>query len=97
MTDEKSLMVKCACHSEALEVTFWPEVANASENEFWFTLWEMAPSRPKVCWRERIRWCRNILRTGNPWADHIIATPEQAKSVADFIYQNLNGQETKKS
>lgn len=84
-------MVKCACHGEAIEVTYWPH----TDNEFWFSIWDQGFSRP-LCWREKIRWCWNILRTGKPWADNIIVTPEQAKQIADFInqYQNVNTKTT---
>lgn len=91
---DESLMVKCACHGEAIEVTYWPN--DDMSDEVWFSIWEQGFSRP-LCWRERIRWCWNILRTGKPWADNIIVNPEQAKQVADFINQHLqNGKETKR-
>jgi hypothetical protein len=83
---EESLMLKCACSSEAVELTYWPN--DDVPDEFWFCMWEMAPARP-LCWRERIRWCWNILRKGNPWADNIILNPEQAKQVAEFITKHL--------
>ena len=87
MQKDESLMVKCVCHSEAMEVTFWPN--EDIPNEFWFSIWHQGFKRP-FCWREKIRWCLNILRTGNPWADHIIVSPEQAKMVAEFLNKHLD-------
>ena len=90
---DESLMVKCACHGEAIEVTYWPN--EDSPDEIWFSIWDQGFSRP-LCWREKIRWCWNILRTGKPWTDNIIVNPEQAKQVADFINQHLQNVKTTK-
>jgi hypothetical protein len=79
-------MVKCECHGEALEVTHWKN--KGSPDEVWFAIWQQGFTVP-LCWRERFRWCWNILRKGKPWKDNIILTPEKAKEVADFINQHL--------
>jgi hypothetical protein len=86
MSDAPSIMVKCACHGEAIEITHPTMDAGYSEDEFWISIWNQGFCRP-LCMRERIRWCWNIFRTGKPWADNIILTPEQAKQIADFINQ----------
>jgi hypothetical protein len=98
MQEPTSIMVKCECHDEALEVTHWPDTNGngESENEYWFAIWKQGFDT-RLCWRERFRWCWNILRTGKPWGDNIILTPENAKQVSEFINQNLkNDTETKK-
>jgi len=81
--EDKSIMLKCDCSSEAIEVQRWSD-----EDQFYFAYWQVGFSRP-LCWRERIRWCWNILRNGNPWADSIIVSPSKAKEIADFINQNI--------
>lgn len=93
MDSEKSLMVKCECGGEALEVTYWPN--KDCEDEICFSYWKEGFYRP-MCWRERLRWCWRILRTGNPWSDSILMYPPQAKQVADFIRENLQQQNDKK-
>ncbi len=95
LSDLPSIMLKCACHGEAIELSYWDE----DDGEFWFAIWKHGFDN-RLCWREKIRWCWNIIRTGKPWGDNIILTPEQAQQVALFINQHLtppkNGQETKK-
>lgn len=83
---DTSIMLKCECNGEALEVTHWPNTD--IPDEFWFSIWKQGFKRP-LCWREKIRWCKNIILTGEPWKDNIILTPEHAKQVADFINQHL--------
>lgn len=92
---DESIMVKCDCGAEALEVQFWPSDDRKDQypDEFYFAFWQQGFSRP-LCWRERLRWCWNILRKGNPWGDSILVYQPKAKQVADFIYKHLksNGQ-----
>ena len=84
--EDTSIMVRCECYGEALEVTHWRN--KDCPDEFWFAIWQQGFKVP-LCWREKIRWCWNILRKGKPWKDNIILTPEHAKQVADFINQHL--------
>ena len=86
MKEPQSLMVKCECHGHALEVTHCPNTDGT--NEYWFTVWKRGYDG-RLCWRERIRWCWNILRTGRPWGDEIILTPGCANQICEFINQHL--------
>ncbi len=90
-TTPTDLMLKCTCHGEALQVTHWPE--KDAPDEFWFSIWQQGFDS-RLCWRQRFRWCWSILRTGKPWADNIILTPEQASEVAQFIEKHQNVKET---
>ena len=78
--DTPSLMEKCACSAEAIEIQYWDD----DDLEFYFAIWNVGFKRP-LCWRERLRWCWRVLRTGDPWGDSIIVRKEQAKRIADFI------------
>jgi len=91
---DPSIMVKCECSAEALEVTYWSDM---HPDDFLFAFWQQGFNRP-MCWRERIRWCWNVIKTGNPWADSIIVTNENALKIAEFIKAhakkaNKNGEE----
>ena len=85
-------MVKCACYGEAIEVTYWPN--DDIPDEIWFSIWKQGFDYP-LGWREKVRWCWNILRNGKLWADNIVVSPEQAKQVADFINQHLQNDKTR--
>ena len=55
-----------------------------------FVIWARGRDGKKIYgWREKIRWCWNILKTGSPWADDIIATNKDARGLAEFILQTL--------
>lgn len=98
----KSLFLKCHCCCSVVEIQSddWYDSAAdpKSENPFFnITLWQDGFTRP-LGWRERLRWCGNILRTGNPWADHTIITAPDAQKLAEFILEKLDTYaKTKKS
>lgn len=83
----KSHFVKCNCGGDMLEV----ERYNYRDGDegFNFSSWSRGRHGKKLIWKERFRWCWNILRTGSPWADDIIATNQDAKGLAEFILKNL--------
>ena len=93
---EKSLYKKCHCCCSVLEVEVddW-KIGDVKTGPlvdlpfFHFALWQDGYTRP-MGWRERLRWCARILRTGNPWADHTMLTSQDARQVADFIIEELD-------
>ena len=89
---EKSYIVKCDCYGSALEIE--RDVWDKDYRRFWFSIWKRGRDRGSLCWRERIRWCWNILTTGNPWADDIIVTDNEAREIAEFILKHLQSEDT---
>ena len=80
--------VKCDCGGHQLEC----EVFNYKDGEAGvnFTVWEYGRDGKKIrSWKEKFRWCWNIIKTGMPWADDIIVTNKEARGLASFILQNV--------
>lgn len=94
----KSHFVTCGCSSHMLQVERYDY--RDGDDGFNFAIWERGRDGKKLRFRERLRWCWNILTTGTLWADDIIATNKDAQGVAEFILQNLpkeeSNEETKK-
>lgn len=83
-----SHFVKCSCSSEMLEIRIYDYGDGDSGVEF--ASWSRGRDGNKICGiREKLRWCWNILKTGSPWADDIIATNKDARGLAEFILKNL--------
>lgn len=89
---DKSIMVKCDCGAEVVEVYYYDDKEHP---EFDMSFWQQGFHRP-MGWRERLRWIWRVLRTGNPWSDYVVLSPKKAKEIADFINQNINEQKTEK-
>jgi hypothetical protein len=85
--DFKSHFVKCNCGCQILEVERY-DYKDGDEG-FNFVVWDRGRQGKRLRFKERIRWCWNILKTGSPWADDIIATNKDARGLAEFLIQNL--------
>ena len=85
---DKSKFVRCDCFGHALEVRRDMEIVDGkiTHKNFEICIWERyGESNRKMSWRERIRWCWQVLRTGRPWADQVTISDDKAKKLAEFI------------
>ena len=94
----KSHFTKCECSSHLLEVEryFYEDVGETEttvDDGFNFVCWNYGHDGNIKGWKERFRWCWRILKTGNPWADSIIASNKNAREIAEFILKNLPKEE----
>lgn len=83
----KSLYTPCDCSSHILQTERY--YFDTHDNGFNFSVWHYGHNGNVRGWKERFRWCWRILRTGNPWADSIIATDKRALEIAEFIQSEL--------
>jgi hypothetical protein len=60
-----------------------------------FVIWSRGRHGKKLNKKERIRWCQQIMKTGELWADDIIATNEDARKLAEFILQHVPKEQSK--
>jgi hypothetical protein len=83
--DEEPLFIKCDCGSEMFEIRYsiW-ESEFVVDRNFNLTMWYMGKSHP-MTFKERLRWCWRILRTGDPWGDGIIVSENTAKKISEYI------------
>jgi hypothetical protein len=86
-TGEKdSLFIKCECSEHLLEAQKYEYDDN--DKGFYFSIWKRNRSQP-MTFLERIRWCWRILRHGDPWADSIVVSDENAVKISEYIKTNL--------
>lgn len=65
------MIIKCQCCCSALEVEWDEELQTYN-----FALWERHSINTPFSFKERLRWCWHVLRTGDPWSDHVIVSKE---------------------
>lgn len=94
--EEHPLFVKCDCGADLLEVRRFSETfdkeKSLKDEGFYFTFWSYGRSNYIMRWKDRFRWCWRILRTGDPWADGIIASNANAKLISEYINQHINNE-----
>ena len=90
----KSLYTPCDCSSHMLQTERY--YINKEDNGFNISAWHYGHNGNIRRWKERIRWCWRILKTGNPWADSIVLTDDRASELSNFIKTELNKKHNEK-
>ncbi len=89
----KEKFFKCICGSHGLEIIHYTEFfedSKANFEEFYFNCWELGRNNDNIMgFKERLRWCWQILKTGNPFADSISLSKIQIKDIINFLYNEV--------
>ena len=48
-------------------------------------LWKFYATETILPWKERLRWCWEILKSGEPYVGEVVLTPDAAKEFAEQI------------
>lgn len=73
-----SLLIKCDCHTEALEIS-----CDKRYKVFDICLWNQG--HPSWGWGYRLKHIWKILRSGQPYGDCVILSEHKAKQLTKFI------------
>lgn len=76
-------LFNCACGNEALSISSFDGLIEIS-------IWEKRPERMPFNFKNRLRWCWHILKTGCPWNDSIILDKKEAKRFLKHFSQQLD-------
>ena len=91
---EKSVFVRCTGGCETVElrsvIDRFGKESDETFHQFEFSIWSYGRHSSKLSWRERLRWCWNILRNGNLWADEVILSEKSVKKLSDFTLTEIN-------
>lgn len=82
---KNSFFVKCDCCCSMLEF----RLDDDDDGQFEVSLWNSPGLTRPMPEEERVRWCKRIMETGDPWADHTILTKKNAKKLAEFILKEI--------
>ena len=55
-----------------------------TDGQFYLAMWELGYLRP-MSFKERLRWAWRIIKSGNPWTDHLILDSKQMDELQSFI------------
>jgi hypothetical protein len=85
MLSSQSIFVKCDCCCNVVELEY-----SLEEFQFYFSIWNNGYTSKPLSKKERIRWCEQVMKTGNPWADHTIINKQDAKRIVKFLTKYIN-------
>jgi len=75
----QKLLTLCSCYSEGIAFEY------DDDCELYAALWWQGIERAPLRWRDRIRWCWRIFRTGLPWTDSVILGEKEAVAIKEFL------------
>lgn len=78
ITKTKSIL--CSCYNEMLHLLYDDELDFLE-----LSIWGYANDDNKLSWKNRLRYCWQILKTGRPYNDQIMLKREHAKELKQFI------------
>lgn len=91
--NENTKFFRCVCGSHGLEIVHYKEKWGNPQQfheDFYFNCWELGRNNDNIMgYKERLRWCWNIIKTGNPFADSISLSKEQVKDIINFLYYKV--------
>jgi len=88
-------MYMCSCYCEALAVSddAWDDKPDANgilPGEIYLSIWSMGRRSKQLDWKDRLRWCWKILKTGFPFLDEICLKPIMAKKLGEDLIKRAN-------
>ena len=86
MTKSDSIFVKCSCGGCSVIEISDPD----DDGEFDFSMWLSHPGNTPMSQNERKRWCKDVMKTGDPWSDHTIVSMDNAKKIVQFLTEKIN-------
>lgn len=84
INDKNTIYLMCDCNKHTLQASYDKECDIIE-----ISLWSCYIDNRIYGLKERLRWCWNILWTGNPWSDFIILNKENALKLSNFIKEKL--------
>ena len=78
--ESKTIFIKCECQGEGMSVEYSKE-----DNLYYFSYWSYGLSSEKLSWRQRLRYCWEVLRKGKPFNDELIFGQDQTDELIDFL------------
>jgi len=91
--EDRSIFIKCECQGEGMGVDYYKE-----EGYYYFSYWRHGLSNRKLSWKERIRYCWNVLVKGTAFNDEVLLSQVSVDKLIDFLlgYKRLPKDKMKK-
>ena len=81
-----STFIHCSCHGEAMGIDYDPE-----DNLYYFSYWAPGLSNRKLGWKEKLRYCWQVIRKGKAFEDELILTQSGVDTLVAFLNKNRKG------
>ena len=77
--------IKCACYHEILHLEWDEEL-----QQVYASIWAPYLIDTRMSWRQRLRYCWQILTKGRPYGDQLILEKQHVADLVDFLISVQN-------
>ena len=78
--NSRTIFIKCECAGEGMSVEHDPK-----DDLYYFSYWSYGIGSEKLSWRQKIRYCWQVLIKGKPFNDELIFKQNQVNELVDFL------------
>lgn len=77
--------IRCSCYHELLHLD-WDEELQLLD----MSVWKPYSTDCKLSWRQRLRYCWQILVGGRPYGDQVVLEKQQIADLVDYLMSVQN-------
>lgn len=82
---DNEIFIKCKCNGEGMSVEH-----DTFDNSYYFAYWKSGFRPVYMSWRERLRYCWHVIRTGKAYTDELILSQQDVDELHDFLSEQKN-------
>lgn len=79
----KSEFIKCECWGEGMGIDFDPD-----DGLYYFSYWSNCITNGRLSWRQKLRYCWQVLVKGTPFNDQLIFDQKSVDQLTHFLSKN---------
>ena len=85
--EDRSIFIQCECHGEGMGVDYDKE-----DGFYYFSYWNCGLSNGPLTWKQRFRYCWNVIFKGKAFNDELLLNQQSADKLIDFLlgYKRLS-------
>jgi hypothetical protein len=84
--NSKEIFIKCECHGEGLGIEY-----DADDQYYYLSMWNHGFNNKILPWKERVRFCWQLLTKGKAFNDELILNQESVDILVSFLNKNRPG------
>jgi len=77
---DRSIFIKCECQGEGMGIDY-----DVEDRLYYFSYWSSGLSNRPLSWRDRIRYCWEVLSKGKAFNDELVFGEKSVDKIIDFL------------
>lgn len=82
---DNEIFIKCKCNGEGMSVEHDKE-----DDTYYFAYWKSGFNPTDMDWRERLRYCWYVFRTGKAYTDELLLSADDVDELTEFLSDQKN-------